>query len=656
MKSKYPERYEPGELSETRKRLGDLSEAEAKKYADMLGGEIGVEKGRAPQTAFGTTDKDHADTAGTGQSEAEASPRFLSSMIKKRKVPYLHRVKIDFLCASTEYRLKTKGNAFLSLFRGIFPSRDFINPFFLSNAEDLFYMNLDNLVTAVRALAAIAKYTNAYTKIPGYDWEIITAVAAWNIEGIHLDIVRFKLQPKRRHVKLLRTLARNIYYPMMRLAVLNDPNDILKALLRVYRELIKIGSISGKRERLDTYYNVAKAELPVVFGRIKIGLYPLLLKMYETDFYTCDEVFTSRLEEFAVLLMIREEQLIKKEAFLETPSPDMPEEETEETEETDEAPVEEVPIFLLSPLYGDSELFRSGNKLLEALFPRCGWNNPDELSDFYAYFRSLLPFPKGSGILAPENPIPRILTLTLIIQELLLGFRDIDFGVIRDEEENPLGLSLSFGEIAADWYRYGEEIIGKQYIPLLQEYCRNVEQDMRFRGSPYGRRLLSESNWLLKHYFLPFLAFDSETGTRPPTESTVDPLSATLSRFSPILEAVVADNLDDDVDVSDSVKNPHRPFYFEVENVCSRRLRLVLEREQIPADNVSLLAAVYLLVKHLDEIISNPLSVGYSEGETVPYRREKKETLSPVYIVEERDTLSLLAEDEKADPSVSGQS
>lgn len=645
MKSKYPEKYEPGELYETRKRLGELDEAEAKKYALMLGGEIGVEKGKAAPVY-----NDDDALKEKSVSASEDGPQFLSSNLSKRKIPYVEQLKIDFLCAGPEYRLKTKGNAVLAVFRFLFPRRDYVNPFFLVHGEDLFYTNIENCVTAVRALSAIARYTNVLERVSEYYRKIISVIASWNIEGLHLDIIRLKQQPKRKQMRLLRSMVRNVYFPIICLSALDDQNDLLRALRSVYTELLKLGSIAGKKKRLDTYYNVAKTEFPIVFGRIKYTLYPLLMKVCETDFIPSADIFTSRREEIALPLMISEDQIVTKESFLVQPGGENGE--SNEEEEQIDGPENDnfngmATIFILSPVYGESELFFHGGNMIEALFPRCGWGNTGEFVDFYAYFTSVLPYPKGIELLAPEGALIRVITLTLIIQELLPGFRGIDFGIIRDEDENPQGLTLEIGEITSNWYRYGEEILGKRYIPLLQEYSRNAEQDMHFRSSPYGKRLLSELHWTVKHYFLPYLMFQAESGTRPPADSAVSPLKETVDRFLFLLKAVVSENLDPDTGVTDSIKNPKQPFFFEVENIVSRRLRLVLRRNSLPVDNVALIDTVYLLACHLDEIIDNPLSLGYSEEEPVPYRRAGKEVFTPVYTVKARDTLTLLAEDEE---------
>lgn len=643
MKPKYPERYEPGELQATRQRLGDLSEADAKKYARMLGGDIGVEKpknGTGPESTEG----------GGGVTGPEEAPRFVSvSGRRERKVPYLQRIKIDFLCASPAYRLKTTGNALLSLVRFLFPGRDYVHPFFITHGEEIFYTNIENLVTAVRALLAVAEYTKVLPAVWKYYRDLLRCAACWNIEGINTDILRLQQHPKRKHMKALRSLVRNIYVPFVRLSSAEASADLFRGLYSVYTELVKLGITGGKRERITTYYSVAKAELPIVFGRIKKHLYPLVMKVFDTDFISYEEMFSSRLDDIALPLTVRENRIIKKEGYPEQPEDaEVDEDRVEELSATEDAGEN---VFLLSPRYGGSGPYAHGSNLIEALFPRCCWKTPGEFVDFYAYFSPLLPYPKGTEILAPRSALTRVITLMLIIQELLPGFREIDFGIIRDADENPVGLQLELGQILANWYRYGEEVLGKQYIPMLQEYCRNIEQDIRFRGSSYGKKLMSELNWISKHYFLPYMLFRAETGTRPPAEGTVAPLPGTVSTFLFLLSGVVEDNVDPAREVTDSVKNPRQPFYFEVETVVSRRLRTVLTRNGVPPDNAALIDTVYLLLLLLDGIINNPIGEGYEETGPLPYRTEGNAGTGPVYTVSVRDTLKLLAEDEEQGPS-----
>jgi hypothetical protein len=500
----------------------------------------------------------------------------------------------------------------------------------------------------VRALLAVAEYTKVLPAIWKYYGDLLHCVARWNIEGISLDILRLKQHPKRKHMKALRSLARNIYVPFVRLSSADATMDLLRGLYSVYTELVKLGITGGKQQRITTYYSVAKAELPIVFGRIKKTLYPLLMKVFDTDFIGYEEMFSSRLDDIALPLMVREDQIITKEEY-----PKQPEDAAGAADRDEALSTEKdggVNVFLLSPRYGGTELYADGSNLIDALFPRCGWKNPGEFVDFYAYFSPLLPYPKGTELLAPRSALMRVVTLMLIIQELLPGFREIDFGIIRDDDENPVGLQLELGQILGNWYRYIEEVLGKQYIPMLQEYCRNIEQDIRFRGSSYGKKLMSELNWVSKHYFLPYLLFHAETGTRPPAEGTVDPLPGVVSTFLFLLSGVVEDNVDPVREVTDSVKNPRQPFYFEVETIVSRRLRTVLTRNGIPPDNAALIDTVYLLLLLLDYIINNPLGEGYDETESRPYRSEGDAGPGPVYTVSGRDTLKLLAEDEEQGP------
>ena len=44
MSKKLPERYNPGELDNTRQNIGSFSREEALRMSDILGGEIGVER------------------------------------------------------------------------------------------------------------------------------------------------------------------------------------------------------------------------------------------------------------------------------------------------------------------------------------------------------------------------------------------------------------------------------------------------------------------------------------------------------------------------------------------------------------------------------------------------------------------------------------
>ena len=48
-----------------------------------------------------------------------------------------------------------------------------------------------------------------------------------------------------------------------------------------------------------------------------------------------------------------------------------------------------------------------------------------EFPDFYPYFHPLFKFPKGSELIANEDPLQQIIVLASVVQELLYGFRNI---------------------------------------------------------------------------------------------------------------------------------------------------------------------------------------------------------------------------------------
>lgn len=669
MGKKYPERYEPGELAATRKRLGDLSEAEAKKYAAMLGGEIGIEK------KDGTEASAEEDTGPAGGGELSKVPkavqggdgRFLSSVGNRRRLSYPQRIRVDFLCADGRHRLKTFGNALLSFVPCLFPRRDYVNPFFVEHLDELVYTNVENLVVAVRALISISRFLHVDGGIPPYHRGILETIAGWNIEGLLTDISHLRRKPKNRQCSTLRSLARNLYLPIVKLATIEDTADILRALRKLYGELLKKGEVVSRRKRIDTYYEVAKQETAVVFERIKPAYYPLLLKVLSIGYRGYVELFSDGLTELTAVLKIPADKMVSKErlaAVFESAEEDTGpagDNKNDEEEKTDKDGIDGL-MFLLMPRLGGSDLFTDGLKLLEAMYPGIDFSclrpqeeqnedepaeEPDEEravleTDLYVSFGLVLPFPKGIGLCNPDGALIKTTTLVLVIQELLQGFRAVDFGVLRDEHDNPLGIEQELRDVTGDWYRYGEEILGKQFLPMLYEYCRNLEQDLRFRGSPYGKRLHSELHWLLKHYFLPFLIFEAESGSRPPAESPIAPLPDAVSGLLSILSALVEDNLDPEAEVSGSVKNPKAHMFFEVPSLTSKRLGTVLEQHEITPDNVALIGAVYMLVRLLNDYINNPLSAAYTGVDEQPALYRSDEGSMPVYNPGLRDFLQRL--------------
>ncbi len=669
MKEGFPERYEPGELERTRKRIGPLTEDEIRRLRKRLGGEIGVEK-TPPEIEAAYADLRKNDTPKDEEYFTKETVResdegqFVRYGSGRKEQPYGDRIRMNFLCARPEHGIKTKANAFFSVFSFFLPYRDLTAPAYILHMEEEFYTSVENLTVSVRALLAVYRRVFRYadTEETPQDnsgtvseepldnlLEPLKVIAEWNIEGLSDEIGRLQAAPERWEIDSLKSVARNLFLPMVRCTKLEPDRQILKALWYVYTKLRgRRLSIPGAAKKIDTFYAIAVEELGVVFSSVKRRNYPLLMKLAASRYRNFDTIFGEELEHIKNFLHLTDEDILDPEEL----KPAAEERRTGERETACGGPAEErgeeeEAEGGAEPAVQPAES-SEGFRLLAAMFPRAGWECLEEQPDFYAYYQPIFDFPHGFELVPPEDPLMTVYVLTALLQELFYGFRNIDFGFMRDELENPINVKKDIHACLDTWHLFTEDVIGKQYIPLLQEYCRRLEQDLRFRGSDYGRKIESELHWIKRYYFFPYYFFEAEQGSRPIFSEHIPKQYETVSVLKLLLSCVEEEMEDSGRDVLDSVKNPRFPFHFDMETITSRRFAAALTKQGKSTENTELIAGTLSILGALDILMNDPLSPAHGEeGTETPnlFRSEGGKGFVPVYSVEPVDTLRILAEE-----------
>jgi len=662
MKEAFPERYEPGELEKTRKRIGPLTEDEIRRLRRRLGGEIGLEK-TLPEIEAAYADLRKNDTPKDAEYFTKETVResdegqFARYGSGRKEQPYGDRIRMNFLCTRSEHGIKTKANAFFSIFSFFLPYRDLAAPAYILHMEEGFYTSVENLTVSVRALLAVYRRVFRYTdteEIPPADSGTVSeepldnllaplqVIAEWNIEGLSNEIGRLQAAPEKWEIDSLKSVARNLFLPMVRCTKLEPDRQILKALRYVYRKLRgRRLSIPGAAKKIDTFYAVAVEELGVVFSSVKRRNYPLLMKLAASKYRTFDTIFGEELERIKTFLHLTDEDILDPEKLKQAAE----ERRTGERESACDGPAEE--RGEAEPA-GQPPESSEGLRLLAAMFPRAGWEGLKETPDFYAYYQPIFDFPHGFELVPPEDPLMTVYVLTALLQELFYGFRNIDFGFMRDELENPINVKKDIHACLDTWHLFTEDVLGKQYIPLLKEYCRRLEQDLRFRGSDYGRKIESELHWIKRYYFFPYYFFEAEQGSRPIFSEHIPKQYETVSVLKLLLSCVAEEIEDSERDVLDSVKNPRFPFHFDMETITSRRFAAALTKQGGSTENTELIAGTLSILGVLDSLMNDPLSPAYGEeGTETPnlFRSEGGKGFIPLYSVEPVDTLRIIAEE-----------
>ncbi len=646
MSKRPPEKYEPGELSKTRGRLGDLSDEESERMKSLLGGEIGVERSpsEVDEAYDGLKNKryEQAERSFTKKTAEDKAPSdddaFVRYVKSRRRAPFGDRVKMNFLCARPEHNLKTSGNAFASVFSFVLPWRDRVNPEFIQNADVNFYKSIENFVISLRALLSV--YRSIRKKPPaGWAYELLNELSEWNIEALSSEIGRLQQSPREWEFGSLRFLARYTFTPMLKNIHLKPQDHIVYALRTVIERIKKHRlKLPVSRDRLKSFFDVAVQELPIVFYTIKRRTYPLLMKLCSSGYESYEDFFTKRVDEILDFLGLNDENLPTPESIAARIKEEEKKgigEELEDDEESGEGDVR----------HNRMPEVDEGLHILDALFPDAGWTNLESSPDFFAYFQSLFQFPRGFELIPPEDPLMPVLILTMILQEFYYGFRNIDFGVLRDGSGVAFGIKQEVERHTWFWYQYAEDVIGKRYIPLLYDYCRKLEQDFQFRNSEYGKKIASELMWLKRLYFIPFYTFVAVPGSRPVVDKNLPALHKTLSFLVPLFLRITED-LDSSTDeVRESIKNPADAFQFDVESIVSYRLKKYAAAAGAKPDNGFLIRTVSTVLSMLDTLVNNPISILYTRGdlEEIPlFRSADGKGFTPVYSVQPVDVREML--------------
>ncbi|MBN2442282.1 MAG: hypothetical protein JXJ04_13090 [Spirochaetales bacterium] len=700
MKKKSKKKYAPGELTKTRKNIGDISEDEAKKMAKKLGGEIGVEvdsedithkykklkdrsyqrvilrnniKGRIKQTKSEKEEKKAKSSSANLQKNKDGD--------KKEQSPsFIDRIRLDFLCSKPEYQLKTPSSALSSIFSIIIPVPDNIHPDFIKKARTRFYTALYDFVTAIRALYS-KKNPEAYALISEnlFFSRILTVIRNWDLSSIDVELSILRRRSRHLNVKKLRKLCRLVYYPMGILYDLSDDIHIKEAINWAYGiNITSIEKKGGITQQIKNFYADALKHLPTVFNTVKKMFYPLLLKMVTKKYYFYEDFLIQERDNILNFLGIPLDNVIKPEKIEIQQKIAEDNKKAKENKEKKEKEEQE-------ELKKDNTAFKEGVKLLEYLFPKAGWGKLEHFPDLYPYFQPLFRFPPGFEIIPKEDPLHQIFVLIAIIGYLLYGFRHIEFLSIRTERLELQSIKTKIDSFLSLWPSYLNNIIGNLYITRLQDYCRNIEKDFSYAKSEVASKIELELNHLKKMFFLPYQKIQFKQKISLSIKKNIPKLYFVISEILPVLEKVTREinskirekrtrelkgeqikfsQLD-----CESVKNPWNRMVFDLENPLSKRLNNLLYK-QVKDDtgrirvvdrrsNANLLIYTYSLLSMLDYCINTKSSHFYDSPQTCIFRSLGNDGRTPQYSVPLIDSDKYLREtvgtDFKKDTEKAGQ-
>jgi hypothetical protein len=676
--------YAPGELGKVRDRLGNLDPNEAKRIAQVLGGEVGVERGVEPQ-ATRPPGRSGGGNSGGGSGKRRPAPKHrvelapdendLGANGRRKFVPekpydpadnpalpvklgYRERVKMDRYMGQAEFEIKGPFQVLKSII-SITPPPDLVSVRFINKRLGEYYRRIENLVTTTRALCPRndTRRSEQLKRVSGFTYRIIDIIRHWKIEGIASELNRLQLHPRENTIPEMAELLKLIYKPIFILDQLDLDTDIREAYKLVYK-IIFLENPGNKVDKLQDMFRTALISFSLIRKEIRYLMYPLLMKLLSDRWLPYEDFFTERRNRLMVFLGVAEsEQLLpsmaeipKSDEAIENKIEEARDGETKDRESEDEDTVSKEQNAKKVARENERKAVDRGLKTLEALFPQAGWEKAPFGHDLYPYFADVFKFQKEYALIAPSDGLQQIVILVRILQELFYGLRSVTFGVVSGSD-GPDDLGETLGPIINNWH-YFINSLEKEYLPRLSEYCRLLENASESRTSNYARRLLDELYWIKRLFFMPYYKFDSSFPP-PMPKNDVTPLYPDVRSLRRCLTAV-AGGIEKGTKAGGAAKkvpcegidNPWESYNFQIPNPVSLRLNAILGPNQ--RNNASLIFFTLAVVIVLDFLVNNEESWAYPTGGGRPaalFRSVNDDGVTPQRGVDkEIDTEAILKE------------
>jgi hypothetical protein len=668
--------YSPGELSRVRENLGVTDDAEAKRMAQLLGGEVGTERYSSEDESSKKKGgrRDFDDTGSKRSRRIDLPPEEeLAGWFKPKRseqyagddpsiparLKYGERVKIDQYAGQVTFEIKNSMQVLTSIFSFFREPVDFVNPRFVLVRMNEYYNKVERLVNAARNLFPEnnKKRNNQLKRTSLVVYKILDTLRNWNIEAIGRDISELQAHPRSAKVTDFSDVLREIYKPIFILDELSTDN-IKSALKLIYKILYIESPMEAKEKYQDVIRNII-ASLSDVRRNVNYGLYPLLMKLISDRFIVYERFFIERRKRFIAFLNIREtEQLdaadlnpqqienIDVDAIQQKLSEE--DETTDENTETqEEGQAEDVtdPKVIKQKAKEDAEkveykAMEQGKTAMEVLFPKAGWDKLEEYPDFYPYFANMYTLKHGYELIAPRDPLQYVSVLLHILDDLCIGLRYIKFSTITGSDGAFINVSEELTSILNNWRSNMEDSFSRDYLPRLSEYCRMLENSIDSRSSPYAKKILNELHWIKRLCFLPYYRFES-MGPPPFPKNDIISIYNDIRKFRKYLTAFAL-GIEQSVQAGGAaakapckgINNPWEPYNFPIPNPVSRRLDVMLAPEK--RMNATLVFFSLSAVTVLDYIVNNENSWVYNDRPGPLFRSVKDEGVTPLFGVDKK--------------------
>jgi hypothetical protein len=661
MAKKDKEVYAPGELDRVRQHLGSVDVDEAKRVADLLGGEVGYERAAEPTKA---NNKSKGKTGRISRSrnielavDSEIDPEKQKLKRQKKSDPeddpsvvlkanYWDRVKMDQYAGQSQFEIKSSSQVIFSMLSVFGEIPDYVNPLFITKRLKEYYQQLEILVTTTRTLFPRnnIRRNERIKKTAPLAFAILDAIRYWNIERFSDEMAKLQARPRNIKVNDCAEILKVFYRPLFVLEKMNTDAHIRGAYKILYKVLYLENPIEAQSKCQDLL-RAAMAAYSNVHRELRFLMHPLLMKTVSTRWLHYENLFTERKNRIMAFLKVSEEEQIDPALANVVAKPDSENdkadgkpddekadnaEEKKEEEKPEETPEERA---RRSAKEGEKKAVDKGLQTLEVLFPGAGWDRISTYPDLYPYFVDIFDLRKGFVYIAPTDCLQQVFVLMRIIEELFFGLRSVSFGTIIGQDGNPETIAEPLTGIINNWRYYLEYSLEKDYLPRMVEYIRMLESAPENWNSPYTKRIITDLHWAKRLYYLPYYKFES---IAPPSfqKKDITSIFPEIKKLRRYLTAV-GTGIEMGKRIGgaeknarcEGINNPWDHYDFQVPNPVSRRLdSLLAERNR---NNASLVYFTLAVATVLDYLVNNEESWAY-ESKGPLFRSVRGEGVTPL--------------------------
>ncbi|MDR0527787.1 MAG: hypothetical protein LBG79_08255 [Spirochaetaceae bacterium] len=643
--------YAPGELDRVKQRLGPVDDNEARRMQKILGGEIGSERLKSEaetrtESAPPKKPRRVVDIPVDDEAEKRRQRSEMPRRIPQARFSYFERIKIDSFCAEPLFGIKTPMQLFISKISFFKAPADLVSQHFVRYNLNEYYKHIEILVTTVRLVLpkGNSERTSKLKKLSHSAYLILDTFRQWKINLISQEIAKLQSRPRTVYVVDFQPMLREIYRPLYLLENLSIETDIEGAFNTLYKVMFLEAPTPETEADHKKMFN-AIASYKYISESIHHLLYPLLMKNLAEECIAYEAFFTEYAEKYQRFLGVTEGDKIRSsmrpalQDFI-NEGEDSPEQDSvnqgvnnneiqdliDKSPEEKEREEEEQKAKVV-----EQKAFERGAAALEMLFPKAGWQRLNEYPDFYSYFAAILSFKKGCELISPLDPVQLALVLAAALEEIFAGFRSIRF---RGK------LELELNSVLDEWHDTFNEGFYNVYLKYIEEFVGVAQTSRGNVKTNYAMALINNIHWARRYYFFPLYEYKSGM---PPTfqRKDIHSMFAISRRLRKVLTDIAADIESSNRlggakanAICDSIENPWEQISFEVANPISRRIDLLIPKEQ--RTNVCLVFFTIALATVLDNHMNSPYSIAYSGENKELFRSVNNEGREPILWVDKR--------------------